>query len=367
MSGVSITINVSDESIDSVVVRRGDGSPVAAGPGRVPVVRSVPTTQPESSATDGVLETTAIDQDWSTRDGYDRDFIGKQVPLPKLSADQEAISAVVPSAFRVNGSRFELAYHHYSVAFNRKRRMAWFSAANIDGDHRFKFERGKDKWSIDPRIDDVSNPINQMGEELYATADTDRGHLTRYLDVAFGANKAEALAATNDTFHFTNCSLQLSGFNQGKDRWQGIERFILEEHARKEKRQMNVFTGPVFKRNDPVYQNELMSYAIRIPLSFWKVCTIVREDGTLSATAFVLGQQDITDLPGFEESLDVGATQVTLAQLEKITKLDFGSLKNHDNLVAANGSGTAGVLESIAVDGGNQPVRRLRGLSDIVL
>jgi endonuclease G, mitochondrial len=370
MSGVSITINVSGESIDSVVVRRGDGvANIGAAPSQGPVslVRSVSGAQAEPAAVGGGLETTAVDQDWSTRAGYDRSFIGEEVPPPKLTQAQQDLTAVVPSAFRVNSSRFELAYHHYSVVFNRKRRMAWFSAANVDGDNRFKFQRGKDKWFIDPRIDDVDNPINQMGEELYATANTDRGHLTRYLDVAFGSNKSEALAATNDTFHFTNCSLQISGFNQGKDRWQGIERFILEEHARKEKRRMNVFTGPVFKHNDPVYQNEFMSYSVRIPLSFWKVCTIVREDGTLSATAFVLGQQDITELPGFEESLDVGATQVTLAQLEKITKLDFGALKNHDNLVAASGSGTAGALESIAVDGAHLPVRRLRSLSEIIV
>lgn len=368
MSSVSITIGVSGDSIDSVVVRRGDGASqvgVGAGAGPAPLVRSVSSQQLAPEV--GALETTAIDQDWSNRAGYDRDFIGKQVPLPKLTEAQQAISAVVPSAYRVNSSRFELAYHHYSVVFNRKRRMAWFSAANVDGDNRFKFARGKDKWSIDPRIDDVDNPINQMGEELYATANTDRGHLTRYLDVAFGSNKTEALAATNDTFHFSNCALQLSGFNQGKDRWQGIERFILEEHARKEMRRMNVFTGPVFKQNDPVYQNEFMSYSVRIPLSFWKVCTIVREDGSLSATAFVLGQQDITELPGFEESLDVGATQVTLAQLEKITKLDFGSLKNHDNLVAANGSGARGSLESVSLEGTALPIRRLRNLSEIIV
>jgi len=95
VSGVSIMINVSGDSIDSVVVRRDDG--VVAGAGAMPVARAVSSAESESSEAAGALETTAIDQDWSTREGYDRSFIGKEVPIPKLTDAQEAITAVVPT------------------------------------------------------------------------------------------------------------------------------------------------------------------------------------------------------------------------------------------------------------------------------
>jgi endonuclease G len=176
----------------------------------------------------------------------------------------------------------------------------------IDGKNFQDFKRGKDKWFLDPRIDTKF----QMGEELYAAANTDRGHLTRFKDLSWGSSMDEAVKATNDSFHFTNCTLQLDGFNEGKERWQGLELFLLEQHAKKDERKMVVFTGPVLKDTDPKYRNEFMDYTTRIPVAFWKVCCLRRGDGSLSATAFTLGQEDITDLPGFEEKFDVTAAQV---------------------------------------------------------
>jgi len=89
-----------------------------------------------------------------------------------------------------------------------------------------------------------------MGEELYAAAHTDRGHLTRFKDLSWGLSKDEAVVATNDSFHFTNCALQLDGFNEGKERWQGLEQFLLEQLG-----------------SDPSYRNPAMSYTARIPLA----------------------------------------------------------------------------------------------------
>src|SRR5271166_665111 len=146
-----------------------------------------------------------------------------------------------------------------------------------------------------------------------------RGHLTRREDTAWGGDVESATMANNDTFHFTNCSLQASPFNRGKDRWQGLEQFFLEQHAKKERRRMIAITGPLFAPGDPVCRNERMGYAVRCPLQFWKVCVLVRQDGTPSATGFVLGQEDIQSLPGFDEAFDVAATQIKIADLEQRT------------------------------------------------
>ena len=312
------------------------------------------------AGTDELGQEVTIDQDWTNRKGYDPSFLGIVIPLPKLSASQEANTVTVPPQFRRDGQKFLLNYHHYSVVMNKKRRMAWFSAAMIDGTRFKDFKRGKDQWFLDPRLASKF----QMGEELYAAANTDRGHLTRFKDLSWGATKEEAVTATNDSFHFTNCALQLDGFNEGRERWQGLEQFLLEQHAKKDERKMVVITGPVLLGSDPIYRNPSMNYSARIPLAFWKVCCLRRQDGTLAATGFKLGQEDITELPGFEEKFDIGVAQVTIRELQDLTGLDFGVLAQHDHFAE---SGDPGTLEIARAGGGQRRVKPVTSFGDIVV
>jgi endonuclease G, mitochondrial len=317
---------------------------------------------PAVSSAESELEAVVVDQDYSTRPGYDPDFLEDlKVPLPQISAKMKADTAQVPPDARPHGDPFELAYYHYSVYMNKRRRTAWFSAANVDGDQRPGIgKRQGDRWYRDTRI----LKSEQLGQEAFEHG-IDRGHLTRREDTAWGEDVDAATAANNDTFHFTNCSLQASAFNRGKDRWQGLEQFLLEKHAKKEKRRMTVITGPLFAANDPVYKNDRMDYTVRCPLQFWKVCVLIRQDGTPSATAFVLGQEEIKDLPGFEEAFDVAATQIKITDLEKQTGLDFGKLSKHDHF--ADG-GPPGTIESIpGTTGPTQGGRIIRDANDIIV
>ena len=315
-------------------------------PLRVSVAIGRPSTaQPAGTAADQILdwddggaeEAIAIDPDYSNRPGFDPSFLETiAVPLPRVSKAMEQDTARVRSDAQKNDDPFELAYYHFSVYMNKRRRTAWFSAANVDGDHRPNIgKRRGDRWYIDPRI----LRSEQIGQEAFERG-IDRGHLTRREDTAWGNDVASATLANNDTFHFTNCSLQASPFNQGKDRWQGLEQFLLEQHAKKERRRLVVITGPLFAANDPVYKNDRMNYSVRCPLQFWKICVLIRRDGTPSATAFVLGQEDIQNLPGFEEAFDVAATQIRLADLEERTGLDFGDIKKSDHFAAGGAPGT---------------------------
>jgi len=305
-------------------------------------------------------ERVVVDQDYSDRPGYDPDFLETiSVPLPTLRATMENDTAVVASDERKNGNRFELAYYHYSVYMNKRRRTAWFSAANIDGDHRPNIgKRQGDRWYRDPRIDESE----QLGQEAFESG-IDRGHLTRREDTAWGRNVKEATAANNDTFHFTNCSLQASAFNRGKDRWQGLEQFLLEQHVKPDKRRMMVITGPLFSNSDPIYKNEKMDYSVRCPLKFWKVCVLIRADGTPSATGFILAQEEIQQLPGFEEAFDVGAAQIKISDLEKRTGLKFGELSKHDHFAEG---GTPGSIEA-PIAGVTENIRPIRSNSEIVV
>ena len=328
-----------------------------------PAWRSVEETDDSADAATlpQVEEAVVVDPDYGNRQGYDPSFLESiEVPLPRVSKAMEQDTARVKSDAQKEDDPFELAYYHYSVYMNKRRRTAWFSAANVDGDHRPNIGKRKgDRWYTDPRI----LKSEQIGQEAFERG-IDRGHLTRRQDTAWGDDVASATLANNDTFHFTNCSLQASPFNQGKDRWQGLEQFLLEQHAKKERRRLIVITGPLFAANDPIYKNDKMNYSVRCPLQFWKICVLIRRDGTPSATGFVLGQEDIQNLPGFEEAFDVAATQIRVADMEERTGLDFGDIKKFDHFAAGGASGT---LELPSIEGIVQRAKIVRNGNDIVV
>jgi endonuclease G, mitochondrial len=332
---------------------------ISVGAAQQIVQRVAPPHTEAETAEEGVV----VDQDYSSRPGYDPNFLeGVMVPLPKLTSESmEQDTAQVRIDARKHNDPFELAYYHYSVYMNKKRRTAWFSAANVDGDHRPVIgTRSGDRWYRDTRI----QKTEQFGQEAFESG-IDRGHLTRREDTAWGEDVATATAANNDTFHFTNCSLQAAHFNRGKDRWQGIEQYLLEKHAKRDKRRMTVITGPLFAPHDPVYQNDKMDYSVRCPLQYWKVCVLIRDDGSVSVTAFLLNQSEIQDLPGFEETFDVAATQVKISDLENKTKLSFGDLNKHDHFAQG---GAAGTLEApTGLVGETQTVKLIFHPSDIVV
>ena len=55
------------------------------------------------------------------------------------------------------------------------------------------------------------------------------------------------------------------------------------------------------------------------------------------------------------------AAQITLADLEDRTGLDFGTLKDHDHLAAGGAPGTV----EVPFGGGTRPVKPLRDLEEI--
>jgi endonuclease G len=187
---------------------------------------------------------------------------------------------------------------------------------NIDGARLQPIKRDADKWYFDPRIERDF----QMGPEAYAKNDLDRGHLVRRLDPVWGSQAAEA---NEDTFHFTNCSPQHKNLNQ--QTWQGLEDYILK-NADVHDLRVSVFTGPVFRNDDMLYRDKF-----QIPAEFWKVVVMVKQDGKVSATAYLQTQKNlITDLEfAFGE---YKTYQVPVTRIEGLTGLDFGKLRSHDPL-----------------------------------
>lgn len=249
--------------------------------------------------------------DYEGRQGYSRTFLEDfEVPHPRLTGVREDDAAPLS-----DDSGTELKYQHFSVVMSKSRRLALYVACNINGGCSKRIRRGKDRWSLDPRMDEQY----QIGEELYADNKLDRGHLVRREDPVWGEKK-EAAIANQDTFHFTNCSPQHAQFNQRT--WLGLEDYILQ-NSRAHQLHVTVFTGPVFRDDDPEYRG------VQLPREYWKVVA-VRTEGRHSATAYMISQSELLETLRAFGFGRYKTYQVSLGQIEQLTNLDFGELRQFD-------------------------------------
>jgi endonuclease G, mitochondrial len=252
-------------------------------------------------------EPTSDADSFADRNGYDPNFLsGLNVPLPL------PLNGSDMRQLRRGGSGVELKYQNFSIIMSASRRMAMFTACNIDGGKPRTAQRVKD-WSFDGRLDKE----DQLGDIIYDNNILDRGHMVRRQDPIWG-DKSEA--ANRDTFHFTNSCPQITGVNQGV--WLELENYILD-HAKADRMLVNVYTGPFFKDDDMEYKGA------RIPASFWKVVVIIKEDGMPSATAYKVSQErELSDLEfvfsGFK------TFQISIQQVIDESGLDFNALLPFD-------------------------------------
>ena len=245
------------------------------------------------------------------RSGYDEGFLGIRLPLPSPAATDfgPADAAALVT----------LPYVHFSVVFNRQRRLAALTAVNIDGESLVDLERGDD-WHLDDRL-----PARQQtGPAVYARNDLDRGHLVRRRDPVWGP---DAAPANLDTFTYTNAAPQVNVFNQSKELWVGLEDYVLE-NARTNDARLSVFTGPVFDPSDPVYRD------VQVPRMFFKVAAWSTAT-ELACTAYLLDQGallDDLDLPAARIT-ELGAYrtfQVAVSEISRLTGLDLSQLEGAD-------------------------------------
>jgi endonuclease G len=267
-----------------------------------------------------------IDPDYAGRRGFDPAFLGTgdlEVPLPTLPDDLVPLASI--NALATSEPRYVLPYHHFSVVMNKNRRLAFFTAVNIDGGSSIRVQRETDRWSFDPRLPEEE----QTGEEAYRENPLDRGHLVRRLDPAWGGSIDEAKLCNDDTFHFTNCTPQHEDFNQSQSTWAGLEDYILDNADNRDFK-ASVFTGPILADNDQAFRD------IQLPRQFWKVVVMVKEDGGLSATGYLLSQEGLIEgLEFVPEEFSYGAYetfQVPVRSIEELARLSFGSLSDADPL-----------------------------------
>ena len=301
----------------------GAAAAVAAGP-RLTVAGSGPSLVAAGGMQAESLVVPRIDVDYSNRRGYDEAFLGVSVPMPTLTRAGRTAAAAL------NGSA-HIPYEHFSVVLHRQRRMAIFTASNVDwaakrhdGLTRKKLsglgDRDTEKWATDPRL-----PGQWQLPDVFYTKDRqsfDKGHLVRRDDVCWGATDDEIIRANGDTFHVTNCSPQRANFNRSvldDHGWGDLENLVARSKDR-----YCVFAGPIFSDQDVTFEglDDLGATAVRIPSAFWKVVVNVGDGGKLETHAFRLSQ-DLSDvkLAELDVTADWRAEEIGILALEKELRL----------------------------------------------
>lgn len=274
-----------------------------------------------------VVEAVAVERDleaFTQAKGYDPRFLGPRVPLPKLTP-----ALLADAAPLLDGNGYVLKYVHFSLVMCRSRRIAYYTAVNIDGRAINRSLTRRDVWYFDPRI----AREHQSGPELYKRNDLDRGHLVRRLDPVWGPL---APTAQEDSFHFTNCAPQHGRFNKGI--WNDLEDYVLV-NAENERMKVSVFTGPVLRADDMPYRG-----IYQLPAEFWKVAVMVKADRTLAATGFIQTQKNLLEDLEFAYGDAYKTYQVPVTRIEAITGLDFGKLRDCDPLSDVESAGAARVI-----------------------
>ena len=384
VKGGTATGKVAEETVKSGARLNADGSITWTFPieisVRAPLVAAslATSTEPGSLAgrkADGRAEAARWEsEDFSDRGGYEPGFIpGFVLPLPRHDgAPGRAAKNLLTEA---GDDPFELRYHHFSIVMNAERRLAYFTACNIDGS-RAKAINRDDKTVIDnPTLDDLGVELigaegaeasddfspdrridldEQMNRPFYERQKVpgfpdpqsreriarmfQKGHIIMRGDPAWGTDD-EALAAERDTFFYTNAAPQVGFFNQGSEldrpgskgklRWRAVETYVLR-NAVTTRGRITVFAGPIFRDDDPVYR-----FDSRVPMKFWKVAAW--SDGSkLHSIALLADQRPVLQV--MPEAIDAGAEAFddplelarvseflsTVTEIEDLTGLDFG-------------------------------------------
>src|SRR5262245_17717949 len=264
-------------------------------------------------------EAKAKPEDYDDREGYAPEFLGEEfaVDLPEVKKARGDVLTFV-------SGEHELKYEHFSVVMNKRRRMCFFSACNIDGARSKGSQRST--WRYDPRVPEDL----QIMKECYGNPPKfSRGHMTRREDPAWGNSASEVQRGSDDSMHVTNATPQMQSFNSPI--WLALEDYALQ-NAREADQKISVFTGPYFQKNDPTM------YGVRIPIEFWKVIVFVHDEtGELCATGYEMTQEDNLEQPEFvfgdfvSPQLNM-STQVAISTIEAKAGISFGDLADFDPL-----------------------------------
>ncbi len=301
-------------------------------------------------------EAKTLDKDFAGREklGYDPEFLGIKVPMPTLTPKAKLM--VAKRTDGVNTPLHALPYYHYSVVMNKERRLCFFTASNYNAEksRRGKLARktlGKDKWDPDPRLA-LADQVQK--HEIYDGTDFDLGHIVRREDNYWGDTEEEATFANWDTFFYSNCTPQHSGFNQSGSKlggiWGDLENFV----ARQMKKQDGLavqFAGPVFSSSDP----KMGKGQIKVPKQFWKVIVVLDDTSgkpALKTFGFLLSQRELMKdrEASFAVDEEFAPYHVSLSRIEKLTEVRFPKVLKESDVKKPTVTKGAGKAAAKSVD-----------------
>jgi endonuclease G len=270
---------------------------------------------------------------YKTRKGFNVKFLGLTTPFPTLT-DKSLAAPMIGSA------SVKVPYENFTVVMHKTRRLAIYTASNVDWNAdarrpdktrpKSDYSRNTlggladgdvEKWVSDRRL----AAEHQVPDKFYKedAQSFDKGHIVRRDDMCWGKDYALLQRANGDTYHLTNCSPQVKGFNQSREQglW-GLLENMIQAQGKTEK--YNVFAGPILAADDRFFNGKSDNGPLRlqIPTAFWKV-VVFAQNGKLKATAFVL-EQDLSDVPPGVEFVPTGQfihKTISLKKLEQRVKL----------------------------------------------
>lgn len=313
------------------------------GLGFPPLVRSTNAVPPESGS-ERQFAPFKITR-WNGDDlGYDANFLTESFTLKEIYAPLLGEGLVAPLASHEN--EHELRYFHFSSVVHARRHFPLLTAVNIHGARLVHPGKRNDTWRPDARLAQKFQPDDEFylrtlkPEAVYFS----RGHLVRLLDPCWSIaattkeREAEARRGMEDTFHFTNAAPQFQVYNDVD--WGNLEDYVLDRAQTTEKK-LTVFTGPIFRLDDPVYGRERKGGPWQIPLSYWKIMVLQKTEDQVAAAAFIVGQTEYVRAlyearvfsglkPYTLGEIRSRGIQTTVTTVEEQTGLDLKRLKPFD-------------------------------------
>lgn len=278
---------------------------------------------------------------WEAVLGYDKDFLSQRIDL------QTIINPIIDQVAALKNDESILDYMHFSSVIHETRKLPMITAVNIKGSELRHPGSISSSWRRDIRLD----LDKQSGDNLYKRSVAEepiyfsRGHLVRKMDPSWGSLE-EARKAVRHTYHFTNAAPQFQRYNNVE--WGDLEDYVLDRTQSSEKR-VSVFTGPIFYEDDPFYGYTRENGPWQIPVLYWKIAVIQKEDDTISAAGFIVGQLEYLE-PLYEstvftglnpysyEELSTRRIQTPISVIGEETGLDFGALIEFDAVNALESS-----------------------------
>lgn len=265
-------------------------------------------------------------------DGYSETFLGNglKVPIPQ-PADTDLIAQVLrrPSLDQ------QVYSHHpnFTLMMNERHRQLIVAAHNID-QSALRTGKRSGSWKTDHAVGvEHQVPEAYYDEDLVNYGRTepnnyDKGHMVPFANARHGPDHDTALAAAKATYVWSNCTLQHRNLNQSE--WVYLERFIVKPLKLDSNDRLCVFTGPIWGALDRTIYVSSRDDPARAPAGFFKVvCFHMAEPlrgshlGVLTFAIF----QDAEVLRSKKGGAVVKTDrkyQVTIAQLQEWTGLDFG-------------------------------------------